>query len=61
MEATRQYIDFYDEVRDVIAARSCREMNDEREKALQTFASQGFPSKKAEPIFRPTRWKIDSP
>ena len=48
MEATRQYIDFYDEVRDVIAARSCREMNDEREKALQTFASQGFPSKKAE-------------
>lgn len=48
MEATRQYIDFYDEVRDVIAARSCREMNDEREKALQTFASQGFPSKKTE-------------
>ncbi|MBR4187904.1 MAG: Fe-S cluster assembly protein SufD [Bacteroidaceae bacterium] len=44
----KQYLDFYDEVRDVIAARSCREMNDEREKALQTFASQGFPSKKTE-------------
>lgn len=44
----KQYLDFYDEVRDVITARSCREMNDEREKALQTFASQGFPSKKTE-------------
>ena len=48
MEATRQYIDFYDEVRDVIAARSCNEMNAQREAALQTFSSKGFPSPKVE-------------
>ena len=48
MDATSQYIDFYHEVRDVIAARSCREMNDCREAALQTFSAQGFPSQKVE-------------
>ena len=48
MEATKQYIDFFDEVRDVITARSCREMNDCREAALQTFSSKGFPSQKVE-------------
>ena len=48
MEATKQYIDFYHEVRDVITARSCREMNDCREAALQTFSSKGFPSQKVE-------------
>ena len=48
MEATKQYIDFYSEVRDTIAARSCAEMNGERPAALQTFSSQGFPSQKAE-------------
>ena len=48
MEATRQYIDFYNEVRDVIAARSCNEMNAQREAALQTFSSKGFPSPKVE-------------
>ena len=48
MEATRQYIDFYNEVRETIAARSCAEMNACREDALRTFSSQGFPSKKVE-------------
>jgi len=48
MEATRQYIDFYSEVREAIAARSCDEMNACREKALRTFSSQGFPSPKVE-------------
>ena len=48
MEAIRQYIDFYSEVQDVIAARSCDEMNVHREAALQTFSSQGFPSQKVE-------------
>ncbi|MCR5850487.1 MAG: Fe-S cluster assembly protein SufD [Bacteroidaceae bacterium] len=43
-----QYIDFYSEVRDTIAARSCAEMNAGREAALQTFSAQGFPSPKAE-------------
>ena len=43
-----QYTDFYREVRDVIAARSCAEMNAQREAALQTFVAQGFPSQKVE-------------
>lgn len=43
-----QYIDFYNEVRETIAARSCAEMNVCREDALRTFSSQGFPSKKVE-------------
>ena len=48
MEATRQYIDFYNDVRDVLASRSCPEMNACREAALQTFSRQGFPSPKVE-------------
>ena len=43
-----QYIDFYNEVRETIAARSCAEMNACREDAFRTFSSQGFPSKKVE-------------
>ena len=48
MEATRQYIEFFGEVRDVLASRSCPEMNACREAALQTFSRQGFPSPKVE-------------
>ena len=48
MSAEKQYIDFYGEVRDTIASRSCGEMNECREAALQTFSSQGFPSSKVE-------------
>lgn len=48
MEATKQYIDFYGDVRDVLASRSCPEMNACREAALQTFSRQGFPSPKVE-------------
>ena len=48
MEAIRQYIDFYSEVRETIASRSCDEMNAQREEALQTFSAQGFPSPKVE-------------
>ena len=48
MEAIRQYIDFYNEVRETIAARSSAEMNAQREDALQTFSAKGFPSPKAE-------------
>ena len=43
-----QYIDFYNEVQGTIADRSCAEMNAQREEALQTFSSQGFPSAKVE-------------
>ena len=48
MKTEKQYIDFYAEVRDTIAARSCDEMNAQREAALQTFSAQGFPSPKVE-------------
>ena len=48
MEAIRQYIDFYNEVRDTISARSCSEMNAQREDAMRTFSAQGFPSPKVE-------------
>ena len=44
----RQYIDFYSEMRETIKSRSCDEMNAQREKALQTFSAQGFPSPKVE-------------
>ena len=48
MEATKQYIDFFGEVQTTLAARSCDEMNAQREAALQTFSAQGFPSQKVE-------------
>lgn len=48
MEATKQYIEFFGDVRDVLASRSCPEMNACREAALQTFSRQGFPSPKVE-------------
>ena len=43
-----QYIDFYNEVCETIASRSCAEMNAWREAALRTFSAQGFPSPKVE-------------
>ncbi len=48
MEATKQYIDFYSEVCETIASRSQTEMNAQREAALRTFSTQGFPSPKVE-------------
>lgn len=48
MNAEKQYIDFYNEVKDTIAARSSQEMNNCREAALHTFTTQGFPSPKVE-------------
>jgi Fe-S cluster assembly protein SufD len=48
VNAEKQYIDFYNEVKDTIAARSSQEMNTCREAALHTFATQGFPSPKVE-------------
>ena len=48
MEAEKQYTDFFEEVRETIAARSCAEMNARREAAFRTFSAQGFPSKKVE-------------
>lgn len=48
MSAEKQYIDFFGEVRDTIAARSCAEMNEQRESAFEAFSAQGFPSPKVE-------------
>ncbi|MBO7119231.1 MAG: Fe-S cluster assembly protein SufD [Bacteroidaceae bacterium] len=48
MSAAKQYIDFYGEVRDVIARRSCAEVNAQREAAFETFSAKGFPSQKVE-------------
>ena len=43
-----QYIEFYSQVKDTIAQRSCTLMNAHREEALRVFSEQGFPSKKVE-------------
>ena len=43
-----QYIEFYTEVRDTIAQRSCPVMNAHREEALRIFSEHGFPSRKVE-------------
>jgi len=48
MEAIKQYIDFFEEVRETLRSRSCDEMNVCREEALRTFSAQGFPSPKVE-------------
>ena len=48
MSAEKQYIDFFGEVRETIAARSCAEMNEQRESAFEAFSAQGFPSPKVE-------------
>lgn len=48
MSAERQYIDFYQEVRQTIASRSCAEMNAQREAAFEVFSAKGFPSQKVE-------------
>ena len=58
MSAEKQYIDFYQEVRETIAARSCAEMNAQREAAFETFSSQGFPSQKVE-RYRYTKVEAD--
>lgn len=48
MSAEKQYIDFFGEVRDTIATRSCAEMNAQRQPAFEAFSAQGFPSPKVE-------------
>lgn len=48
MSAEKQYIDFFGEVRETIAARSCAEMNAQRQSAFEAFSAQGFPSPKVE-------------
>lgn len=44
----KQYIDLYQECRDMIMSKSTDVMNRERDDAFRRFASTGFPSQKAE-------------
>lgn len=48
MQSERQYIDFYDECRDVILKHSCQEMNSVRNEAFNRFKQMGFPTRKVE-------------
>lgn len=44
----RQYIEFYEECRDMIMSKSTGLMNSVRDTAFEQFKAHGFPSKKAE-------------
>ena len=48
MSGTKQYTDFYDNVRDTLFARSCDVMNAQRQAALDRFIGLGFPDRKSE-------------
>ena len=48
MNAEQQYIDLYEQARDVIFAHSIGEMNAVRDQAFEDFRRQGFPSRKVE-------------
>ena len=61
MQAEKQYVDLYEQYREMIAANSAPAMNALREKAFSDFKAQGFPTRKAEqykytdiaPLFAP--------
>ena len=44
----QQYIDFYDEAKDLIAARSGSVLNAQREEAYRIFCKNGFPTQQVE-------------
>ena len=48
MNAEQQYIDLYEQARDVIFAHSIGEMNTVRDQAFEDFRRLGFPSRKVE-------------
>lgn len=48
MSGTRQYTDFFNDVRDTLYARSCDVMNAQRTGALDRFRSLGFPTRRTE-------------
>ncbi|MBQ7472466.1 MAG: Fe-S cluster assembly protein SufD [Prevotella sp.] len=48
MKSEQQFIDIYNEAREVIYNNSCREMNAVRDKAFEDFCRLGFPSRKVE-------------
>ena len=48
MQAEKQYIELYDQCRDLICAHSSEPLNARRERAFDDFRRQGFPTKKVE-------------
>ena len=48
MQAEKQYIELYNECRDMICRHSSEVMNAQRDKAFERFAANGFPSRKVE-------------
>jgi len=48
MNAEKQYIELYEQAREMICAHSSDVMNAQREAAFKRFASNGFPTKKVE-------------
>lgn len=48
MQSEKQYIDLYDECRDMLRKHSCEVMNAVRDEAFENFKRLGFPTKKVE-------------
>lgn len=48
MQSEKQYIDLYDECRDMLRKHSCEVMNTVRDEAFENFKRLGFPTKKVE-------------
>ena len=48
MQSEKQYINLYEQAREMICGHSCEAMNAVRDRAFEDFRRQGFPSKKVE-------------
>ena len=48
MSSEKQYIELYEQCRDMICRHSCEAMNAVRDEAFLRFKDMGFPSKKVE-------------
>ena len=48
MQSEQQYIDLFEQCREMLCRHSCAPMNAVREQAFADFKAQGFPSKKVE-------------
>ena len=48
MQSEKQYIDLYEENRQVIMRHSADALNTVRDKAFEDFKAQGFPTRKVE-------------
>ena len=48
MESEKQYIELYEQCRDMLCKHSCSVMNSMRDEAFENFKSKGFPTRKVE-------------